>query len=862
MSDNKEKKIKYSPMIEQYLEIKRNYEDAILFFRLGDFYEMFFEDAILCSKELEIVLTGKDAGQEERVPMCGVPHHSSLSYVEKLINKGYKVAICEQVELPGKGNKIVKREVVKIITPGTFLENINQVNKENNYIAALYDDIKEDYLYLCYSDLATGEINTTKINNKDLTKIEEEIASLNIKELVVSNKLSDKYYKNICKNKQILVSIENNTEIIDELSYLKKDLEIEYTYAVGILTNYLLNTQKTLLNHFQSVIVYDIEDYLKIDIHSKRNLEITETLRDKQKYGSLLNLLDICKTAMGSRNLKKWLDRPLINKDKIIERHLAVEKLSDNFILREEISEKFKDIYDLERIIARISCNNANARDLLQLKKSLEHVPTIKELLKEIDCDFINKLGDEIFDFKELYNLLNMSIDENPPLTIKEGGIIKSLYNEELDELKKIATHGKDYILEIEQREKDKLNIKNLKIGYNRVFGYYLEVSKLYSNLIPDDGTYERKQTISNSERYVTEELKEIENKILTAVEKSQKLEYDLFIDIRNIVSENTKRIQQLANVISQVDCLIAFSKISEKNRYIKPNIVNSQEINVRCGRHPVIESIIDTTFVENDILVDKKNILLITGPNMSGKSTYMRMIALIVIMNQIGCFVPCEYAQLPIFDRIFTRIGSSDNIVTGDSTFMVEMKETNYALSNATNKSLLLFDEIGRGTATFDGLALAQSIIEYVHEKINCITLFSTHYHELIHLDKSLKRLKNVHVTAKEEKNNIVFLHKVLDGPTDKSYGINVASLAKLPNSLIKRSKEIFNTLEKNSSTYKVEVDLFNFDDEVIEIENTINIKPNEEEVLNEIKELDCNNLTPMDALILLNKLSKKLKE
>lgn len=839
----------YTPMMQQYLDIKMNYLDCIMFFRLGDFYEMFFNDALVASRELEITLTGKDAGAKERVPMCGIPYHAANLYIEKLIEKGYKIAVVEQVEDPKEAKGIVKRDVVKLITPGTIIEEGSIKDTENNYLVAV-NEARGSFI-VAISDFSTGENYITTIPY-DIDYLVSEINSLHVKEIIINKSFDKKIIEKLQKNYFILVSYCDDDKIPSYLEGLVQDINNDdLIKTFGMLLNYVLKTQKRELLHLQKVKQYQSNQYLRIDVHSKRNLEVFQTLRNNQKMGSLLWLLDSCNTAMGSRELHRWLERPLVDYDEIIKRQDIIEDLIKNYLIKEDIKEALKTVYDLERIVGRISYGNANAKDLVQLRHSLENIPKLKELVLSLNSSNALELGSKLNPLRELYELLLAAVVDNPPLTIKEGGIIKDGFNNTLDRVRDAKINGKNWIYSLEAQEREKTGIKNLKVGYNRVFGYYIEISKGNLSLLPDDCGYERKQTLANSERFITPELKEQEAIILGADDKIIKLEYEIFLELRDRVSERISELQDLAKTVSQIDVYQSLATISEKNGYIRPILNDKREINIVNGRHPVIEKVMDKPFVSNDIVVNKYNTLLITGPNMSGKSTYMRMLAIISIMTQIGMFVPADYAYMPIFDQIFTRIGASDDLVSGQSTFMVEMMEANNAISNATKNSLILFDEIGRGTATHDGMALAQAIIEYVHEKIGCTTLFSTHYHELIALEKTLKRLKNVHVTAKEENNGVVFLHKVLDGPTDKSYGINVASLAHLPKALIERSKIILESLEKNKE--ELNLDLFSFDEltQQEEIENPI---------ITELKALNIDDLTPIKALNYLYELKKKL--
>ncbi len=852
MTLNEVDKTKLSPMIQQYISIKEQNMDSILFYRVGDFYEMFFDDAYIASRELELQLTGKDAGIEERVPMCGIPFHAYQIYALKLLEKGFKVGIVEQVEDPSTAKGLVKRDVIKVLTPGTTVET-DLDSKSNNYIVAI-GAIKREYV-IVYADSSTGDVYATKLPTIDSLK--NEIISLHAREVIVNTSFQPKFLESLHNNYQIVISHEDNTDIPDYLKYVAETLLPEFIPTAGILLNYLTYTIKQSLNHLKEAVYYESKDYLKLDPFTKRNLELTETLRKEQKNGSLLWLLDKCETAMGSRMLHKWIDRPLVDQKEINKRLDYVEALNKDYITKEEIKESLKTIYDLERIVGRISVGNANAKDLVQLRRSLSNIPTIKALITKLDIDDAQSLSANIDTHYELYELLSRALVDNPPMTIKEGGMIQEGYNNELDELKSISTNSKNWILNYEQSEKERTGINGLKVGYNRVFGYYIEITKSYLGLVKEEFEYDRKQTLANAERFITPELKKYESIILGSDDKIVKLEYELFIELRDECRKCISSLQSLANIISTIDVLIAFSEISTKNKYVRPTLTDTREITVIDGRHPVVESVLNDKYISNDIYINKYNTLLITGPNMSGKSTYMRQLASIIIMAQIGCFVPAKSASLCTFDSIFTRIGASDDLMSGQSTFMVEMMEANYAISNATKNSLILFDELGRGTSTFDGMALAQAIIEYVHERIGCVMLFSTHYHELVQLEKTLKRLKNVHVSAKETKDGVVFLHKVLDGGADKSYGINVASLAGLPKSLIARSKEILDSLEDDSKNKEMNLDLFSFQD--YEEQPEIKEVTDAEIIKRAIDELDLDSLSPKDALNFLYDLKNK---
>jgi DNA mismatch repair protein MutS len=846
-------KSQYTPMMRQYLTIKEDYNDAIVFFRLGDFYEMFFTDAYVASRELEIQLTGRDAGAKERVPMCGVPHHSAESYIERLINKGFKVAICEQVEDPSEAKGIVKRDVVRLITPGTYIESKNE---DMNYLASIGININN--YTISYLDIATGDSYALTLP-KDLNILINELLQISPKEIIVGDYFDQTHLEKYIKSEGVMVSLNNDTEIPSFFDHLYNELpskEEKKTYKR--LINYIIKTQKRELMHLKKAVILEASSYLKMDSNTVRNLELTETLRQNNRIGSLFWLIDKCQTAMGSRFLKKQILRPLVNKEVIETRYNTIDTLNKEFIIKEEIKELLKNVYDLERIVGRISYGNTNGKDLVQLRRSIGILPELIEKLHSLNNDHTTFLATEIDALEEFYQLLQKAITDDPPLTIKEGGIIKEGYHKELDEIKNSALNLKTWLDELAEKERERTGIKKLKIGYNRVFGYYIEVPKGQIENVKEEFGYTRKQTLSNSERYITEELKEKETIILTSEDKAIKLEYDLFIELRDLAREKISVIQKNANIISEIDMMIGLSIISEDLNLIRPKLVDSNKIEIIESRHPVVEKVlVDDTFVPNDIILDKKtNILLITGPNMSGKSTYMRQMALTVILAQIGSFVPASKASIPVFDAIFTRIGAADDLVSGKSTFMVEMLDANNAIKHATEHSLILFDEIGRGTATYDGMALAQAIIEYIHEKIKCKTFFSTHYHELTDLDQSLKNLKNVHVSAKDEQGKIIFLHKVKEGPTDKSYGINVASLAELPKGLIERAKKILKDLEFNHQKLSddTSITLFNFDDFIEE-------EPKEEnEIIKELKDVSIDEVTPIEALNLLHKIINKL--
>jgi len=835
---------KLAPMMRHYVELKDQYEDVILFYRLGDFYEMFFEDAILVSHELELTLTGRAAGLEDRVPMCGVPHHSANVYIDKLIKKGYKVAICEQLEDAKNVKGMVKRDVVEVISTGTVISAGSIDDKENNYIGSLYDF---DYCYLIsYTDITTGELYSLIIEH-DNQKLITQVLSLDLKEIIATSKIDKQVITTLKNTKKIPITIED--DLLESNEYdnlLNKNTDIRYKTSLKHLFYYLVIKQKRSLSHLQPVIIRQSSEYLMMDIHTKRNLELTESIREKSRNYSLLWLLDFNKTAMGSRKLRNWIENPLTNKDEIEKRHNVVSKLLEEFILSEDLREDLFEVYDLERLVSRISFGNANARDLLQLKNSLKVLPRIKENLEKIN---FYKTIDTL---DSLYMLLDKALYETPPIGLKEGYLIKEGYSKELDELKDLRSGGKDFIANFEAEERQRTGIKNLKVGFNKVFGYYIEVSRGSLNQVTEDMNYIRKQTLVNAERFITPLLKEKEDLVLTAEERIINLEYDLFIEIRDKCREYITVLQDISKSISEIDVLQSFAKASEKYNYVRANIVEDNTINITNSRHPVVEVVMKDEYVENDIIMDNNtSILLITGPNMAGKSTYMRQLGIIVIMNQIGCFVPSKSASLPIFDKIFTRIGASDDLVSGESTFMVEMIEAAMAVKNATKSSLILFDELGRGTATFDGMSLAQAILEYISNKIACKTLFSTHYHELTDLENKLSNLKNKHVSAVEKEGNITFLHKVKDGSVDKSYGINVAKLAGLPDDVIKRASEILKIYEDKNKKKEV----------TIQTSLPLDFNTEKSEVEEILKKTNILQLTPLEALNLLNDLQTKIK-
>lgn len=830
-----------SPMMREYLKTKSEYEGIILFYRLGDFYEMFFDDAITASHELELTLTGKQCGLSERVPMCGVPHHALNVYLEKLIEKGYKVAICEQMEDPKTAKGIVKREVIQIVSAGTLTSTEIVNEKDFNYIASVTD---YNYIYaLSYADLLSGKVYTTFIE-KNQDKIISHIVNLNIKEIVVHDNFDVDLIHKLKTNYNIFISYYN-----DESLY-KKDIfgrvsDSKLINNTSLLLNYLTNSLKQDLSHIQEVEVIDSGLFLELDKECIKNLELVETIRNKDRQNSLLGFMDKTKTAMGSRLLKSYLISPSINKDEILRRQNLTEKLINEFLLKSELKSFLYEIYDLERLTGKVVCSNLNARDLLQLKTSIKVIPDINNILKS--------LGEPLLEtFDDLYNLLESSIKEDVPLTIKEGNIIKDGFNSEIDELRSIKSGGKDFISKFEMEEKERTGIKGLKIGFNKVFGYYIEVPKGQVSQVKPEFQYDRKQTISNCERYITPLLKEKENLILNAEERLNSLEYDVFCSIKEEVKKYISSLQKVSNYIAYYDVMQSFATVAEESNFVKPTINDEGIVEIIGGRHPVVESVIDGEYIDNDVILDSNtNILIITGPNMSGKSTYMREAGIIAILNQIGSYVPATKCNLPIFDKIFTRIGASDDLVGGESTFMVEMKESAYALLNATSKSLILFDELGRGTSTYDGMSLAGAIIDYIATKVKCKTLFSTHYHELTDMESKLPGIRNVHVSIDETDGDITFLHKVMDGPVDKSYGINVAKLANLPITVIDKANELLEEYENNDSKPRKKITQFQLD-----------LDTKSDELRDYIKTINPLEVTPIEALVILDKIKKKSEE
>ena len=838
---------KLSPMMAQYIEIKDKYKDELVFYRLGDFYEMFFDDALIASRELELTLTGRVAGLDEKVPMCGVPHANVKTYIERLVNKGYRVAICEQLEDPRYTKGMVKRGIVDVISKGTIADNDLLNDKDSSYIASIL--FFSDSILMTVLDISTGYLATITLENSEEILVNE-ILELNLKEVIFIDNLNTSLIS-LLKNTyniEVTISSEFLWDKYKELFDIIPDARVKS--GVAHLFYYLDVRQLKDLSHVTKINYLKKNDYLEMDIHSIRNLELVETLRLKERTYSLLWLLDKCKTAMGSRKLKNWMLNPLKNKEKIIDRYEKVEKLNNEFIIKDELKNYLYEVYDIERLSGKVINGSLNARDLLQLKNSIKVLPMIKKKVEDLGFNY------DINTHEKLCELLDSAIVDNPPISVKEGYMIKEGYSSELDELRNIRSGGKDFVASFEAKVKEETGIKNLKVGFNKVFGYFIEIPNGSKNLVKDEYHWERRQTLTNCERYISPALKEKESMILNAEENIIDLEYKLFCSIKSLVKEEVPLLNATADALSEIDALVSLSVCSEEYNLVRPNITDEHVIDIKNGRHPVVEVVSKSEYVPNDCLLSNGiNTLLITGPNMSGKSTYMRQMAIIVIMAQMGSFVPCESATLPIIDKIFTRIGASDDLVSGESTFMVEMKEARNAICGATENSLILFDELGRGTATYDGMSLAQAILEYISDNIGAFTLFSTHYHELTRLDKKYKNIKNVHVSAVENGNEITFLHKVKNGAVDKSYGIHVARLAKMPEELLNKAEEILNEYESNSKKKNPEE----------KIQLAMDFEPNvkKDDIIKEtIEKIDVLNTTPMEALNALFDLKQKIKK
>ena len=875
-----------TPMMKQYMQTKEEYKDCILFYRLGDFYEMFFDDALTASKELEITLTGKNCGLEERAPMCGIPYHAVDSYLNRLVSKGYKVAICEQVEDPKTAKGIVKREVIRVVTPGTNLDTQGLDETKNNYIMCIV--YMADRYGLSVADVTTGEYLVTELDSQ--TKLMDELYKFMPSEIVCNEAF---YMSGLdlddLKNRLHMAIYSLEAWYFDDAlcrETLQEHFKVASLEGIGLsdyecgmiasgaLLKYLEETQKNSLSHMSRLTRYATGNYMVLDSATRRNLELVETLREKQKRGSLLWVLDKTKTAMGARTLRKYVEQPLIDKESIVKRLDAVAELKDNAICREEIREYLNPVYDLERLVGKITYQSANPRDLIAFQSSLSMLPSVKCILKDMESDFLKEIYEELDPLEELCDLVGRAIQEEPPLAMKEGGIIKDGYNEEVDRLRKAKSEGKNWLADLETKEREKTGIKNLRIRYNKVFGYYLEVTNSFKDLVPD--YYTRKQTLANAERYIIPELKELEDTILGAEDKLCALEYELYCEVRNTIAAELTRIQRTAKAVAKLDVIASLALVAERNNYVRPKINEKGVIDIRDGRHPVVEKMIpNDMFIANDTYLDdkKQRISIITGPNMAGKSTYMRQAALIVLMAQLGSFVPASSANIGLVDRIFTRVGASDDLASGQSTFMVEMNEVANILQNATSKSLLILDEIGRGTSTFDGLSIAWAVVEYISNSklLGAKTLFATHYHELTELEGKISNVNNYCIAVKEKGDDIVFLRKIVKGGADKSYGIQVAKLAGVPDPVINRAKEIVEELVTADITGKVkdiavqgsetkkktqkkldEVDLTQFS-----LFDTVK----DDDVLNELKELDISHMTPMDAMNKLYQLQNKLR-
>jgi DNA mismatch repair protein MutS len=862
-----------TPMMEQYFEIKNQYKDHILFYRLGDFYEMFFDDAILASRELELTLTGRDCGEAERAPMCGVPFHSSEGYIGTLVSKGYKVAICEQTENPALAKGLVKREVIRVVTPGTLIESDLLSDKKNNYLCAVY--MSQFECGVAFADVSTARVSATffcgdgidvKLRNELGTYSPSEIV-LNVTEKKLGNELADFMHMTlgamVNDNRAAQFDYDGSIERVREQfgANIREDyLENKpIVSALGALLSYIEETQKKDISYIKDINIYQEGQYLEMDINTRRNLEITATMRTKEKKGSLLGVLDKTVTAAGARLLCNWVEHPLLNVGDICRRQNAVEELADGYILREEIRELLSNVLDIERLVTRIVYGTANARDLRAVANTVAILPELKELIGACRSDEICGLREELETLEDVYTKINTAICENPPVSIREGGMIAEGFSADVDTLRSIMTDGKSWISRVADEEKARTGIKTLKIGYNRVFGYYIEVSKSFVDMVPED--YIRKQTLANGERYITQELKDMEATILGAADRVNALEYEIFCEVRDYVAAASTRLQKVAEILSKLDVYASLATVAVKNKYVRPEVDKSDVIVIKDGRHPVVEQFVkDSYFVPNDATLDtdRNRLMLITGPNMAGKSTYMRQVAIIVIMAQIGSFVPAKDARIGVIDKLFTRVGASDDLASGQSTFMLEMNEVAYILRNATRQSLIIYDEVGRGTSTFDGMSIARAIVEYTNSrKIGAKTMFATHYHELTVMENEFDGIVNYNVAAKKRGDNITFLRKIVKGSTDDSYGIEVAKLAGIPNEVIKRAKEVLASVEKTakalSTSEKVEEEK---DDSLITFDDFV-----EDQVIEELKAIDINTLSPYEAMSFLYNLKKRLQ-
>ncbi|MBR2381323.1 MAG: DNA mismatch repair protein MutS [Clostridia bacterium] len=858
-------------MMEQYFEIKNKYKDFLLFYRLGDFYEMFFDDAILASRELELTLTGRDCGEEERAPMCGVPYHSSETYIGKLIEKGYKVAICEQMEDPALAKGLVRRDVTRIVTPGTLIESNLLNENQNNYLCAVCFDAEE--IGVCFADVSTGQAFATSFIGKEMiSKLNTELSTYMPSEIIVNISLDTLRDKGqfIKERVSSLVSdnqsfrFDYNSAYDTVRSYFESERSAwdgrkPVICSIGALLHYLAEMQKTDNTNIKDLKIYTTGQFMEIDVNSRRNLELCETMRTKEKRGSLLWVLDKTKTAPGARMLRQWVEHPLLKSSLILRRQSAVEELYCDFIKRQELEALLNDVLDLERLLTKIIYGTANGKDLRAVCNTISVFPEIKALISDCKSEELKKIFENFDTLSDIYNLIQKSIKEDAPFSVRDGGIILEGYNSEVDNLRSIMTDGHSWIEKITQQEREATGIKTLKINYNKVFGYYIEVTKSLIDLVPD--TYIRKQTLSNCERYITQELKDIEATILGAADKVCALEYNLFQEIRQKIAEQSERIRKSANLVATIDVYNSLAAVAAKNNYVKPEIDDSNVLDIKDGRHPVVEQFVkDTYFVPNDVYLDisANRLMLITGPNMAGKSTYMRQVALIVVMAQIGSFVPASDARIGIVDKVFTRVGASDDLASGQSTFMLEMNEVAYILRNATQKSLIIYDEVGRGTSTFDGMSIARAIIEYTNgKKIGAKTLFATHYHELTSMEDEFNGIVNYNIAAKKRGDDIIFLRKIIRGSTDDSYGIEVAKLAGLPNEVIKRAKEVLATVEKTSRSLTTSNSNI-----VEEKESLITFEEiTEKSVIEDIKKADVNSMTPVEAMNLLFELNNRLK-
>jgi len=859
-------------MMEQYFEIKNQYKDHLLFYRLGDFYEMFFDDAILASRELGLTLTGRDCGEAERAPMCGVPFHSAEGYIGELIEKGYKVAICEQTEDPALAKGLVRREVVRIITPGTIIENGLLSEKTNNYLASVY--MTDFNCGVAFADISTGVVYATSLSGTTLfNKLLNELGTFRPSEVIANvppanigsleSFVSERIGAMLTRPELIKFDYDNAKELVREQFSSKADENVTedraLTSALGALLSYIAETQKTDISYINDLNVYSDGQHLEMDINTRRNLELVETMRSKEKKGTLLWVLDKTKTAPGARLLRNWVEHPLVSSSKIAKRQRAVSELAGDFMLREEIGDLFSGVLDLERLIARTVYGTANAKDLRAIRNSISILPELKGILERCLSDELSGICKSIDTLEDIFSKIDAAICEEPPFSTREGGIIAEGYNADVDRLRSIMKDGKSYIEQIAESEKERTGIKTLKVGYNKVFGYYIEVSKSYVNEVPDH--YIRKQTLTNGERYITQELKDMEATILGAADKVCSLEYELFSEVRDFVAKNSARVQRAATLISTVDAYLSLANVAVKNNYVCPEVDDSDVIDIKDGRHPVVEQFVsDSYFVPNDALLDtdRNRLMLITGPNMAGKSTYMRQIAEIVVMAQIGSFVPAKEARIGVVDKLFTRVGASDDLASGQSTFMLEMNEVAYILANATKRSLIIYDEVGRGTSTFDGMSIARAIVEYTHsKKIGAKTLFATHYHELTVLEDELEGVVNYNIAAKKRGDNITFLRKIIRGSTDDSYGIEVAKLAGVPNEVIKRAREVLASVEKTSKAIKSTDKAEEVKDEtLITMDDFVN-----DQVIEELRAVDLNTLSPYEAMSFLFSLKKRLK-